>query len=90
MLQRYTQGEGRVSGRVEQIRLRGRMADYGAAAIAGWCAHWGVPWWRMPLGRADVGILFRPPAEVPPRAAPCPHVRLRMGACGGDRDNGGS
>ena len=69
MLQRYTEGEGRVGERVSQIRMRGRMADYGAAAIAGWCKHWGVPWWRMPLGRADVEILVRPPEEVPPRPA---------------------
>lgn len=62
----YTSGDGRVGTRVEQHRLRGRLADYGKAAIDGWCKHWKVPWHRMPRGRADIDLLHLPPAMVPP------------------------
>ena len=79
MVLRYTEGDTRVGTRYEQLRLRGRLFDYGRLAIANWCRHWGVPWWRMPLTRDSVGILSKPPEQIPPRAPRVPHVRLSLG-----------
>ena len=58
MEQRYTEGEEREGERTEQLRLRRRMADYGAAAIAGWETHWGshCHWWNLATCRATARV----------------------------------
>jgi hypothetical protein len=68
---RYTSGEGRVGTRTEQLRLRARLASYGQAAIAGWCAQWNLPWWRMPKMRMDLRLLTEQPEDVPPATDQC-------------------
>ena len=72
MEQRYTEGDEREGERTEQLRLRRRMADYGAAAIAGWEAHWGSHWWNLPCDRTSCWILWDLPAKVAPRPSPPP------------------
>jgi hypothetical protein len=72
MEQRYTEGEEREGERTEQLRLRSRMADYGAAAIAGWESHWGSHWWNLPCDRTSCWILWDLPEKVPPRPTPPP------------------
>jgi hypothetical protein len=67
MEQRYTEGDEREGERTEQLRLRRRMADYGAAAIAGWEAQWGSHWWHLPCDRTSCRILWDPPERVAPR-----------------------
>ena len=72
MEQRYTEGEEREGERTEQLRLRRRMADYGAAAIAGWETHWGSHWWNLPCDRTSCWILWDLPEKVAPRPTPPP------------------
>ena len=72
MEQRYTEGDEREGERTEQLRLRRRMADYGAAAIAGWEAHWGSHWWHLPCDRTSCRILWDPPERLTPRAPVVP------------------
>jgi hypothetical protein len=78
MVSLYTMGETRSGEHDEQIRLRGRLADYGRAAIDAWTGHWQLPWWRLPTGRDDRYILTRPPDTLAPRPEIAPaHVRVR-------------
>jgi hypothetical protein len=78
MVSVYSMGETRSGDRDEQLRLRGRMADYGHAATNLWTGHWSCPWWRLPQGRDDRYILTKPPATLAPAPSRAPaHVTLR-------------
>ena len=68
MVIRYTSGQAREGERATQLRLRRRLMDWAARALAHWCAVHSTTWLALPLGRADIDVLNTPPEAVAPRA----------------------
>ena len=67
MVLRYTSGEGREGERATQLRLRGRLMDWAARALAHWCSTHATTWLSLPRGRADIAILNTRPESVMPQ-----------------------
>ena len=67
MTERYGRGIGRSGERTEQLRIRSRLIDFAARALARWCKHWGCSWMRLPAGHASKRLL----SEQPERVQPC-------------------